>query len=459
MSNGLPQVIDLFSGCGGLSLGFQAAGFSILGGIDVDETAVDTAAYNLSWRFGFEGFHLCCDIRHVDGEVFSNIERTGPIVVVGGPPCQAYSLVGRAKLRSLGREREHTNDHRGYLFEDFIRFAEQLDADVVVMENVPESIDYGGLNVPEHIAECLNTIGYRAKWTILNAADYGVPQVRERVFVVAFRDNYDGNFCFPVPTHAPTFDLPSYVDRQVSRFHGLKYFVPPPEYPKDVVPWVTVEEALSDLPVLFSTAQSRYRFLKPSIRLPYKTSAKCEYQRLMRSWYGTKTTGVTGHCFRRNERDFRIFERMQEGDDYSDASVIADKLLAEAARAQGVSPLNSPAEFEELRKKIVPPYSRTKFLNKWKRLTRNQPSHTLTAHLGIDTYSHIHPWEPRGISVREAARLQSFPDEFLFLGSMNDAFRHIGNAVPPLLAKAIADQILVEIIRMERGYALHEQTS
>ena len=257
----------------------------------------------------------------------------------------------------------------------------------MVMENVPESIDYGGLNVPEHIAECLNTIGYRAKWTILNAADYGVPQVRERVFVVAFRDNYDGNFCFPVPTHAPTFDLPSYVDRQVSRFHGLKYFVPPPEYPKDVVPWVTVEEALSDLPVLFSTAQSRYRFLKPSIRLPYKTSAKCEYQRLMRSWYGTKRLASQGIVFAVME-GISNFERMQEGDDTA-MHPIADKLLAEGPGTGSILNFRqSLRSFEENRS----PYSRTKFLNKWKRLTRNQPSHTLTAHLGIDIYSHIHPW-------------------------------------------------------------------
>ena len=89
----------------------------------------------------------------------------------------------------------------------------------------------------------------------------------------------------------------------------------------------------------------------------------------------------------------------------------------------------------------MPQYDREKFENKWKRLDANKPSHTVVAHLEKDTYSHIHPWEPRGISVREAARLQSFPDDFVFNCSMSNAFRQIGNAVPPLLSLAVAKTI------------------
>ena len=91
--------------------------------------------------------------------------------------------IGRAKPRSLGIERTHTNDHRGFLFEDFLRLVERLDADAVVMENVPESVDYGGRNIPEHVSGLLTSLGYNAKWTILNSADYGVPQPRERVLL------------------------------------------------------------------------------------------------------------------------------------------------------------------------------------------------------------------------------------------------------------------------------------
>ena len=90
---------------------------------------------------------------------------------------------------------------------------------------------------------------------------------------------------------------------------------------------------------------------------------------------------------------------------------------------------------------MVPIYDRENFAEKWKRLDENKPSHTVVAHLSVDTYSHIHPWEPRGISVREAARLQSFPDDFTFDCSMGDAFKQIGNAVPPLLALGVATSV------------------
>ena len=97
--------------------------------------------------------------------------------------------------------------------------------------------------------------------------------------------------------------------------------------------------------------------------------------------------------------------------------------------------------YEALKKKIVPPYDRNNFLNKWQKLCLDKPSHTLVAHLSVDTYSHIHPVEPRGISVREAARLQSFPDGYIFQCNMGEAYKQIGNAVPPLLAKAVAAEL------------------
>ena len=98
-------------------------------------------------------------------------------------------------------------------------------------------------------------------------------------------------------------------------------------------------------------------------------------------------------------------------------------------------------EYIKLYKKMVPLYDREKFENKWKRLDELKPSHTLVAHLEKDTYSHIHPWEPRGISVREAARIQSFPDDFYFDCTMGNAYKQIGNAVPPLLALGVAKTV------------------
>lgn len=451
-------MIDLFSGCGGLSLGFQAAGFDIVSGLDIDQSAISTASYNLSWRFGSDASYLCCDIRDISNDELTNFNAQSPLVVIGGPPCQAYSLIGRAKLRSLGEQREHTRDERGYLFEDFVRVVSDLMPDAVVMENVPESVDYGGLNVPEHVSSMLASIGYQTRWTILNAADYGVPQARERVFVVAVRGTRPLNVSFPNPTHASPVDELTQLDRRMKRFEGLDYFVHPPRSDDKLEHWITVEEAFSDLPSLFPTSSSIYRLYKPSVRLPYKTQAQNDFQRLMRSWYGKGLTAVTGNSFRRTLRDFPIFERMTEGDDFTDASLIADQILAEAVRAQALDPVEHKAEYDRLRRRIVPPYDRTKFLSKWKKLTRSRPSHTVTAHLGVDTYSHIHPWEPRGISVREAARLQSFPDEFLFQGTMSEAFRQIGNAVPPLLAKAVASEVRKMILQADKGVALDERT-
>ena len=161
----------------------------------------------------------------------------------------------------------------------------------------------------------------------------------------------------------------------------------------------------------------------------------------MRNWYGTENGKVSANVFRKTLRDYPIFDRMKQGDNYVQASQIADQLLAEAAARAGITEESNPEEHEELKKKIVPPYDRENFLYKWTRLKENQPSHTLVAHLSVDTYSHIHPVEPRGISVREAARLQSFPDAYLFQSNMGNSYRQIGNAVLPLLSLAIAKAI------------------
>jgi DNA (cytosine-5)-methyltransferase 1 len=118
-----------------------------------------------------------------------------------------------------------------------------------------------------------------------------------------------------------------------------------------------------------------------------------------------------------------------------------------------ISKSGNPREYQATRRKIVPPYDATKFVDKWCRLNPNKPSRTIVAHLSVDTYSHIHPWEPRGLSVREAARLQSFPDDFQFWGSIQDAFKQIGNAVPPLLATQIA-QTLAQQLKQNRPLKL-----
>ena len=439
--NDLPEIIDLFSGCGGLALGFQNAGFRVTHGIELVKEAVETVSYNLHWRYGEESKHICGDITNMDASVFK--EEIGPsgCIVIGGPPCQAYSLVGRAKLRSLGEHRVNVNDKRGYLYQDFLRFVLDLKARAVVMENVVEATNYGGQNIPQTVCEILESNGYKAYWTILNSADYGVPQIRDRVIVIGILESENIDINLPIPTNRNPEDKPTQMQMRFKTFTNCNNFLMPNQAAPCADSWITVGEAISDLPELFPTAYTKYILNKINMPMHYNNSAENDYQRLMRSWYGSEQTMVTGNCFRKTVRDFPIFAEMEQGDDYVRASEIADTLLARACKARGIMPVDGNQDYEKLKKAIVPPYDRKNFTSKWQRLCMNKPSHTLVAHLSVDTYSHIHPYEPRGISVREAARLQSFPDGFLFQCNMGDSFKQIGNAVPPLMAKGIAEQV------------------
>ena len=143
-------------------------------------------------------------------------------------------------------------------------------------------------------------------------------------------------------------------------------------------------------------------------------------------------------------RDFGTFARMAQGDRYPSALRVASQRYSEALKA------DPDADPEELRKSIVPPYRNDAFVDKWRKLDMDSPSWTLTAHLGKDTYSHIHydSRQARTITVREAARLQSFPDGFEFQGNMGARFRQIGNAVPPLLSRALALQLRAQLAEL-----------
>ena len=436
----LPKVIDLFSGCGGLALGFEKAGFDIVAGIELMPEACQTISYNLDYRYGREQTHICGDITEIDASIFENRFGGEGCIVIGGPPCQAYSLAGRAKLRSLGDDRINTNDARGYLYQDFLRFVYDLDAKGVVMENVPESTNYGGLNIPEIVCESLEENGYTAFWTILNSADYGVPQLRERVIVFATQKVCTREIKLPVPTHKCEEEYITQYQKRFDSYTQYQHFMVPNSAENAINRWVTVGEALSDLPILFPSAESKYRAVKLNEEMEYKCEPQNLFQKEMRNWYGMESFGASANAFRNNKRDFPIFERMMQGDNYIAASEIADQLFEKEAKLFGYEP--GSENYYKLQKKMVPVYDRDKFENKWKRLEENKPSHTLVAHLSKDTYSHIHPTEPRGISVREAARIQSFPDDFFFDCSMGDAYKQIGNAVPPLLAYAVANCML-----------------
>jgi DNA (cytosine-5)-methyltransferase 1 len=181
-------------------------------------------------------------------------------------------------------------------------------------------------------------------------------------------------------------------------------------------------------------------------RLPYREFTELTaYQRRMREWAGFRSFGdVDGNVVRLTPRDFPIFKAMPIGADYPRARKIAEAMFEERLMAEPVQSYEGSARWLELQAEYVPPYDPGKFPNKWWKLDPDMPSRTLTAHMGKDTYSHIH-WDSRQqrtVSVREAARLQSFPDAFQFSGAMNASYRQIGNAVPPLLALAVAASTL-----------------
>jgi DNA-methyltransferase (dcm) len=433
-------VIDLFSGCGGLCIGFEKAGFTILAGADIKESAVKTLNYNLHKGFQAELTHKVLDLTEAEpSDIYSGNKYK---IVIGGPPCQAYSRAGRGKLRSLGEDRYHLNDPRGNLYKDFLRLCLGFDARAVVMENVPDATNYGGENIPDKACDILEDAGYTAAWSILNAADYGVPQIRERLFLIAVYGKYDRVSFFPKPSHGSVSGASTSWGSRKKIYEQSRYYIPLEHETCRELPWVTTGDALSDLPVLFRRSTEKYIMTPLNLMLQYAKSApQNDFQTKMRTWRGIESEYITGNVFRKTKRDFPIFDIMKPGDTFDDVAKIADKMLIEAAKSAGISQEENPSRYEKLRKSIVPPYARDKFLEKWKRLLPQEPSHTLVAHLGVDTYSHIHPWEPRGISVREAARLQSFPDNFEFRSTMGDAFTQIGNAVPPLLSYQIASHL------------------
>lgn len=478
----MSQALDLFAGCGGLSLGFRTAGFGILGGIELDPLAA--ATHGANFHPGCAGRGVQLDVHMAPQEAIRTLGhdpgKTEVTVLIGGPPCQAFARVGRAKLRSESARRDGHTDHRAWiedprasLYARYLHYVDTLRPRALLMENVPDVLNHGGTNVAEEICDELDRHGYESGYTLLNAVHYGVPQMRERMFLVAYRkDLRAGAIRWPEPTHA--HDLPEgYSGTRSCALRPLfahlrggasagaatiRYRSMDPAANTGLPLAVTAEDALLDLPTIHARDLLKEGKLKRGSRpldriVNYLRAARHPYARLMRAWPGLETTTtVSAHEIRYLPRDYRIFHRMRAGDQYPAAHQLAWRLLQEHLDSLTRPPAPGSREHAELVAEFVPPYDDTKFPNKWRKMERDQPARTLMAHLGKDSYSHIHydSAQARTISVREAARLQSFPDGFVFRGSMNAGFRQIGNAVPPLLAYAIARQI-----RKQLG--LHQQ--
>lgn len=470
-----PRVIDLFSGCGGLSLGFHAAGYEIVAGVEYDPLAARSHAENFHQGASSALLELHArhrDITALDPEQFVAELNLGADpedvvdVLVGGPPCQAFARVGRAKLREVAEHPEaFRQDPRGNLYLRYLDYVRRLKPLALLMENVPDVLNYGGHNIAQEMCEVLADMGYECRYTLLNASFYGVPQMRERMFLLAYATELGQEPTFPAPTH--WVDLPRGYEgtRQVALKHiGLTlptmstpYFVPPPTPSRALPPAITAREALGDLPPITLHLKGHLkrgaRRFDEKIHYPHEAQVS-RFARLMRNWPGFEgNDGVSDHVIRSLPRDYVIFRRMNPGDQYPQAYRHAETLLREyleiSARS-GRPILPDTQEYTQAREAIVPPYDPTKFPNKWRKMESDRPARTLMAHLGKDGYSHIHydSTQARTISVREAARLQSFPDGFHFSGTMNPAFRQIGNAVPPLLANRLAC-VISEALRVQ----------
>lgn len=363
------RVIDLFSGCGGISLGFKRAGFDIIMGIDNNTPALETFKENFPEAEIFNG-----DISQLDPfDVMERLNiRQGELeCLVGGPPCQGFSKNVPARNRFF-------DDERNLLVTHFLRFVEAIRPKMVLMENVAELAKAYQNGYTEIIIGELQRLGYHAEWNKLLAADYGVPQMRRRAFFLASRISDDS--LFPDPTHSS----------DVNNVDLFNY---------DVSPHVNVWEAISDLPSL-NHGEGEDVMEYPSEPLTY-------YQHLMRQ-------ESNGYLYNHKARKL---------------SDIQFQRISSISEGQGIKDLP-----DELRPK-------SGYSGAYGRLWRDKPAPTITCwvfHPGSGRFSH--PIDERVITIREAARIQSFDDGFKFVGSYNEQSRQVGNAVPPLLVKKIALQ-------------------
>ncbi len=457
LTRGYFKTVDLFAGCGGMSLGFDKAGFSSVAAIEIDDNARASHELNFGGKMDYRAFS---DVTKVDPE--HAVQHLGQSpdeaidVVIGGPPCQAFSRLGRARLWQLaGKKMAHAEDERATMYQYYLEYVHSLKPVAFVMENVREIGKYCNRNIAEEIAIYAETLGYNVRYSLLNAVWYGVPQLRERAFIIGIHKSIGTIPSFPAITHDHV--IPTGYSTSREGKSGLQFLAPNEHFldnhenRKITRTAITLGEAFADLPPIVShleSASSSKKAQDPNTASKY-LSVDNDFTKKMKTWehFKTESNLFTGHIIRRTPRDYMIFKHMPEGGMYPDAVKTAldlfNKKIKDIEKTENRNIIEGSEEWNALYKQIVPPYPTDKYPNKFRKLWRDQPSRTIPAHIGKDGYSHIHfdSNQARTISLREAARIQSFPDAFKFSGSMNACLKQIGNAVPPLLAFAVANHL------------------
>lgn len=367
---------DLFSGAGGISLGLEEAGYEVVLGVDHYTEAVKTHAHH------FAGMSVDWDLSTEDSiiEVAELMKDCGIEILAGGPPCQPFSKAGRNGIRKLVEEgRREPGDQRRELWRSYIEIVDRARPQAIIMENVPDMALDAEMFIFRSLVEELEQLGYSVYAKVIETWRYGVPQHRQRLIVVAFRDRLE-------------FEWPS-------------------DYPEKVSLW----NAIGDLP----DVEGGWRPEGGADGWTEYGEPLTDFQHYIRRRVLPEDAHkVFDHITRPvREDDRQIFEMMDSSTKYSDLP-------------------------EHLRR-----YRADIYDDKYKRLDEHDLSRTITAHIAKDGYGYIHPRQPRTLTVREAARIQTFPDDFRFNGPPSAAFKQIGNAVPPRAAGAIAKKMVEAIDR------------
>lgn len=377
--------VDFFSGAGGLTCGLKMAGFESILGSDIHSVYAKTFAQNNP-----KTHVITDDIRELSEHTILELTGLKPgelDLIAGGPPCQGFSI--NAPIRSL-------DDQRNNLFKEYLRIANILRPKAILIENVPGLVSLGKGTVVEAIYKHLEGMGYKVDHRILFAGHYGIPQMRFRTIFIALRDG--GKIEFPEPTH----------DAQaVANFSGAKELCLKihPLFSGNLKKQTTVWDAISDLPEL-DPGQS-------IDDAEYSVDQQSELQEILRE--GSER--IYNHaCARLGKANLDRLKYIPQGGSWRD---IPHEML--------------PKGLQRAR--------RSDHTKRYGRLHPDSLCSTILTKCDPHWGSFFHPTQDRAISVREAARIQSFPDRYIFTGNLTQQFEQVGNAVPPLMAKAIGEKI------------------